>query len=81
MDNLKEKLEAMTDKELLDVAAELIKNTHNSDSILRKLVVEQEYFILHLVVVNACLVQVLAKRMASYTPHLDASEKKEYFKI
>lgn len=60
---MKNKLEKLSDKELIELAVELNEPSFDKDSKVRKIIGDVENFPIRLIELNVVIVQVLAKRL------------------
>lgn len=69
---MKEKIEALNDAQLLELADELTKTSVPANSIVRTIIgTTDSYWHLRLIEVNCLLVQVMADRLRGCSPHLE----------
>jgi hypothetical protein len=67
---MREKLELLSDSELIQIAGELTQTTLAPDAICRNLIPEGTPFVFSIIEINAHLAQVLAERLKAYSPYI-----------
>lgn len=68
---MKEKLQALNDQQLIDLANELTKSELPENALARQIIGESSSkFYLHIIELTAHLVQVMAERLKGCSPHL-----------
>jgi hypothetical protein len=68
---MKEKLQSLSDAELIQLAHELTQTTLPADAIARKIVGEGDYWVLKIIELTAELTQALAERLKCCSPHIE----------